>query len=80
MEEMTYDEMRMAAKTGDILIGKFTCDPFLNVRMPILLIGDCVGCVIDKPDVEAGAAYYLKQQGDIYVKYRIVRTAKDGSK
>jgi hypothetical protein len=73
MKEITYDKIRLIAKEGDILIGKFKPPFESNFVMPIILIGECVECDIEKDTVKENATKYLeKLQGDIYQEYKIV--------
>lgn len=47
-----YFKMKALAQcqSGDILIGRFTI-PLYNMAQPLILIGDCVGCCTEKPEV-----------------------------
>lgn len=50
MNSMTKEEALAQCQTGGILIGRFTI-PFYNMAQPIILIGDCVGCRTEKPNI-----------------------------
>ena len=72
MNQMTVNAVIATAKPGDIIIGRFPT-PIENAYNPIILIGNCVGCVLDKDAILNGIAFYLQQEDDKYIKYEVVR-------
>lgn len=78
MNKITIEEIRLKAKPGDILIGTFYVTDL--AVSPILLIGDCVSCYIDKPGVlENSKRYIEKLKGGVYQEYLIVKEVKDNA-
>jgi hypothetical protein len=78
MKKIKYEDMARIAKPGDILLGRFLIAGFseLNIVVPIVLIGECIGCTVDKSNVKAGATTYIqKLKGGIYESFEIDRNA-----
>lgn len=72
MQKITIDELKQKAKPGDILIGQYYITDL--AVSPILLIGECVSCFIDKPKVLDNTNRYIERlKGGVYQEYLIVR-------
>lgn len=72
MNKITIDEIRQKAKPGDILIGQYHITDL--AVSPILLIGDCVSCFIDKPNVLDNTNRYIERlKGGVYQEYLVVK-------
>lgn len=70
--DVTIKELCKMAEPGDILLGSFP-NPLFHCINPIILIGECVMCILGKPEVLKGVEYFLKCEGDKYIKYKVVR-------
>lgn len=78
MKKITYEDMARIAKPGDILLGRFVIIGVSDapIIVPIVLIGECVSCIVDKHDVQVGATVYIqKLKGGIYESFEIDRNA-----
>lgn len=78
MEYLALSEVAKMAKPGDKLRGQIPIYPtgLLESKKIVeeVTFWDCIGCLIDKPDVQNGADYYLqKQEDESYIEYGIIR-------
>lgn len=72
MYKITREEIKQKAKPGDILIGQYYISDLAVT--PILLIGDCVSCFVDKPKVLDNTNRYIERlKGGVYQEYLVVR-------
>ena len=81
MEFLGIDEVYQMAKPGDKLQGRLavypTGLPESKVEVNELTFWECIGCLLDKPDVIDGADYYLEKLDDgSFKKYGIIREVR----
>ena len=73
MQKITIDELKQKAKPGDILIGQYYITDL--AVSPILLIGDCVSCFVDKPNVLNNTNRYIERlKGGVYQEYLVIKS------
>lgn len=78
MKFIGIEEVGMMAKPGDTLRGRLavypTGLPESKVEVNELEFWECISCLLDKPEVVAGADYYIKKyENGTFKKYGIIR-------